>query len=46
VRRILARSSDYLDLGCQWVATGFFIALLVLVIFQVVTRYVLHNAPV
>jgi TRAP-type C4-dicarboxylate transport system permease small subunit len=46
VRRILARSSDYLDLGCQYVATGFFIALLVLVVFQVVTRYVLHNAPV
>jgi len=46
VRRILARSSGYLDLGCQYVATGFFIALLVLVVFQVVTRYVLHNAPV
>ena len=46
MRRILARSSDYLDLGCQYVATGFFIALLVLVVFQVVTRYVLHNAPV
>lgn len=46
MRRILARSSDYLDLGCQWAATGFFIALLVLVVFQVVTRYVLHNAPV
>jgi len=46
VRRILARGSYYLDLGCQYVATGFFIALLVLVVFQVVTRYVLHNAPV
>jgi len=46
VRRILARSSDYLDLGCQWLATGFFAALLILVIFQVVTRYILHNAPV
>jgi len=46
VRRILARSSDYLDLGCQYVATGFFIALLVLVVFQVVTRYLLNNAPV
>jgi TRAP-type transport system small permease protein len=46
VRRILARSSDYLDLGCQWVATGFFIALLILVVFQVVTRYILQNAPV
>ncbi len=46
MRRILARGSDYLDLVCQWVATGFFIALLVLVVFQVVTRYVLHNAPV
>jgi len=46
VRRILARSSDYLDVGCQWAATGFFIALLVLVVFQVVTRYLLHNAPV
>jgi TRAP-type C4-dicarboxylate transport system permease small subunit len=46
MRRILARSSDCLDLGCQWVATGFFIALLILVIFQVVTRYLLHNAPV
>ena len=46
MRRILARSSDYLDLGCQWLATGFFIALLILVIFQVVTRYLLHNAPV
>jgi TRAP-type C4-dicarboxylate transport system permease small subunit len=33
-------------MGCQYVATGFFIALLVLVVFQVVTRYVLHNAPV
>ena len=46
MRRILARGSYYLDLVCQWVATGFFIALLVLVVFQVVTRYVLHNAPV
>jgi TRAP-type C4-dicarboxylate transport system permease small subunit len=46
VRRILARSSDYLDLVCQYVATGFFIALLLLVVFQVVTRYILHNAPV
>ena len=46
MRRILARGSYYLDLGCQYVATGFFIALLVLVVFQVVTRYVLHNAPV
>ena len=46
MRRILARSSDYLDLGCQWVATGFFIALLILVVFQVVTRYILQNAPV
>ena len=46
MRRILTRSSDYLDLGCQYVATGFFIALLVLVVFQVVTRYVVHNAPV
>ena len=46
MRRILARSSDYLDAGCQWAATGFFGALLILVIFQVVTRYILHNAPV
>jgi TRAP-type C4-dicarboxylate transport system permease small subunit len=46
VRRILVRSSDYLDLGCQWAATGFFGALLILVIFQVVTRYILHHAPV
>lgn len=46
MRRILARTSDYLDLGCQWVATGFFIALLLLIIFQVVTRYILQNAPV
>lgn len=46
MRRILSRSSDYLDVGCQWAATGFFGALLILVIFQVVTRYILHNAPV
>ena len=46
MRRILARSSEYLDLGCQWAATGFFGALLMLVVFQVVTRYILHNAPV
>jgi TRAP-type C4-dicarboxylate transport system permease small subunit len=46
VRRILSRTSDYLDLGCQWAATGFFFALLLLVIFQVVTRYILQNAPV
>ena len=46
MRRILARASDYLDLGCQWAATGFFIAMLVFVIFQVVTRYILQNAPV
>ncbi|MCU0574624.1 MAG: TRAP transporter small permease [Syntrophobacteraceae bacterium] len=46
MRRILARSSDYLDLGCQWLATGFFGAMLILVIFQVVTRYLLQNAPV
>lgn len=46
MRRIISRSSDYLDLGCQWAATGFFAALLVLVMFQVVTRYILHNAPV
>jgi TRAP-type C4-dicarboxylate transport system permease small subunit len=35
-----------LDVGCQWTATGFFFALLFLVIFQVVTRYILQNAPV
>lgn len=46
MRGILARSSDYLDMGCQWAATGFFIALLVLVVFQVVTRYLLQSAPV
>lgn len=46
MRRILARCSDYLDMGCQWTATGFFFALLFLVIFQVVTRYILQNAPV
>jgi TRAP-type C4-dicarboxylate transport system permease small subunit len=46
VRRIIARSSDYLDAGCQWLATGFFSAMLVIVIFQVVTRYLLQNAPV
>ena len=46
MRRILARCSDYLDVGCQWTATGFFFALLFLVIFQVVTRYILQNAPV
>jgi len=46
VRRIIARSSDYLDAGCQWLATGFFSAMLVIIIFQVVTRYLLQNAPV
>lgn len=46
MRRILSRASDSLDLGCQWAATGFFFALLLLVIFQVVTRYILQNAPV
>jgi TRAP-type C4-dicarboxylate transport system permease small subunit len=46
VRRIIARSSEYLDAGCQWLATGFFSAMLVIVIFQVVTRYLLQNAPV
>ncbi|MCX5879157.1 MAG: TRAP transporter small permease [Deltaproteobacteria bacterium] len=46
MRRIIARSSEYLDAGCQWLATGFFSAMLVIVIFQVVTRYLLQNAPV
>ncbi len=46
MRRILARTSDSIDLGCQWAATGFFFALLLIVIFQVVTRYLLQNAPV
>ena len=46
MRRLLSRGSYYLDVGCQWAATGFFAALLVLVMFQVVTRYLLHNAPV
>ena len=46
MRRLIARSSDYLNVGCQWAATGFFGALLILVIFQVATRYILHNAPV
>lgn len=46
MRRLLSRGSHYLDVGCQWAATGFFAALLVLVMFQVVTRYLLHNAPV
>jgi TRAP-type C4-dicarboxylate transport system permease small subunit len=32
--------------ACQWAATGFFGVLLILVIFQVVTRYILQNAPV
>jgi len=46
VGRILSRSSDYLDVACQWAATGFFAGLLIVVMFQVVTRYILHNAPV
>jgi len=45
VRRTISRSSDYLDVGCQWAATGFFGALLILVLFQVVTRYILRNPP-
>lgn len=45
VRRIISRSSDCLNVGCQWAATGFFGALLVLVLAQVVARYILHNPP-
>lgn len=45
MRRIISRSSDYLDAGCRWAATGFFGALLVLVLFQVVARYILRNPP-
>ncbi|HSO61945.1 MAG TPA: TRAP transporter small permease [Desulfobacterales bacterium] len=45
MRRILSRSSDYLDAGCQWAATGFFGLLLILVLFQVVARYIFHNPP-
>jgi TRAP-type C4-dicarboxylate transport system permease small subunit len=45
VRRIVSLSSDYLGVGCQWAATGFFGALLILVLFQVVARYILHNPP-
>jgi TRAP-type transport system small permease protein len=45
VRRILSRASHYLDVGCQWAATGFFGGLLMLVLFQVVTRYILRNPP-
>ncbi|MEW6266925.1 MAG: TRAP transporter small permease subunit [Thermodesulfobacteriota bacterium] len=45
MRKILSRSSDYLDAACQWAATGFFGALLVLVLFQVVARYILRNPP-
>jgi TRAP-type C4-dicarboxylate transport system permease small subunit len=32
-------------MGCQWAATGFFGGLLALVLFQVVTRYILRNPP-
>jgi TRAP-type transport system small permease protein len=46
MRRIFSRSSDCLDAGCQWAATGFFSALLILVLFQVVARYIFRNAPV
>jgi TRAP-type C4-dicarboxylate transport system permease small subunit len=45
VRRILSRISHYLDMGCRWAATGFFGGLLMLVLFQVVTRYILRNPP-
>lgn len=45
MRRILSRASHYLDMGCRWAATGFFGGLLILVLFQVVTRYILRNPP-
>ncbi len=46
MRRTLSRSSDYLNAGCKWAATGFFSALLILVLFQGVARYIFHNPPV
>jgi TRAP-type transport system small permease protein len=46
VRRIISRGSHYLDKGCDWAATGFFGAMLLLIIYQVVTRYILRNPPV
>jgi TRAP-type transport system small permease protein len=46
MRRILSLSSDCLDAGCKWAATGFFSGLLILVLFQVVARYIFHNPPV
>ena len=45
MRRIISRSSDCLDRACEWAATGFFCALLILVLFQVVARYIVHNPP-
>ena len=43
--RLLSRASHYLDVGCRWAATGFFGGLLLLVLFQVVTRYIIRNPP-
>lgn len=45
MRRFPSRASHYLDVGCRWAATGFFGGLLILVLFQVVTRYILRNPP-
>ena len=45
MRTILSRISDYLDAGCRHAATGFFGGLLILVLFQVVTRYIIRNPP-
>jgi len=46
LRKVIQQASNALDLVCIRAAVGFFCAMLLLVLFQIVARYVFRAAPV
>jgi TRAP-type C4-dicarboxylate transport system permease small subunit len=44
--RSLTRASYVVDRACRWAAVGFFSLMLVIVLFQVVARYIFQSVPV
>ena len=46
IKSALRKASNGLDRFCIWAAVGFFTAMLALVLFQVVARYIFRAAPV
>lgn len=45
-RKLILLFSDRLDRFCRWTAVGFFSVMLILVIFQVIARYLFQSVPV